>query len=144
MVDSAEMKTIAREHLMICFSCTLRNLKPFESAALLLRAVYGFTVNETAEVMEVGFVQVKNRIQSARKKINKRYADSCALIAKKGVCFQCVELDNFFNSKNRNPLEDTKGDIDARLDILKENRTTLLGPWHKLMMQLIDEVLTSR
>ena len=44
---------------------------------------------------------------------------------------------------NKNPLEGTGGSIDARNNILKENRATLLGLWHKLMMQLIDEVLTS-
>lgn len=143
MVGSPETKTIAHEHLMVCFACTLRNLKPSESASLLLKSVYGFTVKETASVMNTNDIQVKNRIQSARSKISRRFADSCALIAQKGVCYQCVELDHFFNSKTRNPLKNTKGDIDARLKILEKSRSTLLGPWHKLMMQLVDDLLIS-
>lgn len=138
---SPEMKNIAREHLIVCFSCTLRNLPALQSAALLLREVYGFTVEETAAVMDASFAQVKGRIQSARAAIKKRYAESCALVRQQGVCYQCVELDDFFNGKGRNPLEATPGDLDSRLGILKANRTATLGPWHKMMMQLIDEIL---
>ena len=42
---SPEMKSIAREHLAVCLACTLRNLEPEQSAALLLREVHGFTVD---------------------------------------------------------------------------------------------------
>lgn len=92
MVGSPETKTIAHEHLMVCFACTLRNLKPSESASLLLKSVYGFTVKETASVMNTNDIQVKNRIQSARSKISHRFADSCALMTPKGISMPALRF----------------------------------------------------
>jgi RNA polymerase sigma-70 factor, ECF subfamily len=64
LAGSPEMRMVAAEHLVVCFSCTLRNLKPEESAALLMKEVYGFTVEEVAETIGASFAQVKNWIQS--------------------------------------------------------------------------------
>lgn len=140
---SAEMKAIAREHLAVCFACTLRNLPPQQAAALLLREVYGFSIAGAAEVLDATAIQVKNRVRQARRTLQQRYAQTCALVAKQGVCYQCVELDGFFNGKNGDPLDGTKRDLDARLAILKETREAALGPWHKRMLRLVDEVLSS-
>lgn len=63
---SPEMRAIAREHLTVCFSCTLRNLPPEQAAALLLAEIYGFTVPEAAEILGASFGQAKGWIQSAR------------------------------------------------------------------------------
>ncbi len=100
---SPEVKSIAREHLVICFACTLRNLRPEQSAALLLKEVYGFTVAETGELMGATFGQVKNWIQTARATLEAKYAQTCALVAQKGVCYQCVELDGFFDANRGDP-----------------------------------------
>lgn len=48
---SAEMSAIAREHLVVCFGCTLRNLSPEQACALLLVEIYGFSVDETAPML---------------------------------------------------------------------------------------------
>jgi hypothetical protein len=40
----------------------------------------------------------KGWIQSPRAKLRQKYDTSCALIAKQGVCYQCVELGRFFGS----------------------------------------------
>ncbi len=138
---SAEMKSIAKDHLAVCFACTLRNLSPQESSALLLKEVYDFTVEETAAVMDASFGQVKAWIQSARAKLTARYADTCALVAQQGACFQCVELDRFFLADQGDPLRGTHGDLDARIAVLREKRAAPLGPWHRQMMRLVDEVL---
>ena len=115
LAGSPEMKSIAREHLAVCFVCTLRNLRPEESAALLLKEVYDFSVEETARVMDAGFGQVKNWLQSARAKLKGRYEKTCALVTQQGECYQCVELDEFFESKQGDPLRKTRRDIDARM-----------------------------
>lgn len=138
---SPEMKSIAREHLAVCLACTLRNLRPEESAALLLREVHGFTVEETARLLDASFGQAKGWIQSARAGLSDRYGRTCALVAKEGACFQCVELDRFFEAGAGDPLAGTARDLDARLAILRENRETPLGRWHRRMMQLVEEVL---
>jgi RNA polymerase sigma-70 factor (ECF subfamily) len=141
MRDSPEVAAIAREHLAVCFACTLRNLPPQQAAALLLREVHGFSTAETAETLEATVVQVKNWIQQARRAMEARYAHTCALVAKQGVCYQCVELDGFFNGQSRDPLDRTARNLEARLAILRETRKAALGPWHRRMLRLVDEVL---
>jgi len=141
MRGSPEMNAIAREHLAVCFSCTLRNLQPRHAAALLLKEVYGFSVAETATALEATAVQVKNWIQQARRSLEERYAHTCALVTKKGVCHQCVELDGFFNGERRDPLEGTARGLEARLAILRETREAALGPWHRRMLHLVEDVL---
>ena len=143
MRGSPELSTIAREHLAVCFACTLRNLPPEQAAALLLREVYDFSTVETAEALEASPVKVKNWIQRARRTLEQRYAHTCALVTKQGVCYQCVELDGFFNGQSRDPLQSTARSLDARLAILRETRNAALGPWHKRMLRLVDDVLGS-
>lgn len=141
LTGSPEMRAIAREHLAVCFSCTLRNVPPEQAAALLLAEVYGFTVREAAEILGATFGQAKNWIQAARARLHEKYATTCALITKQGVCYQCVELNEFFTGRKENPLDGTTKDIDARLAILRERRATELGPWHRLMMRIVDDIL---
>jgi RNA polymerase sigma-70 factor (ECF subfamily) len=136
-----EMATIAREHLAVCFACTLRNLPPLEAAALLLRDVHDFSTNATADVLEATPIQVKNWIQQARRSMEERYGHTCALVTKKGVCHQCVELDGFFNGKKRDPLSGSTRDLTARLAILRATRQSALGPWHRRMLKLVEDIL---
>lgn len=143
LCGSPEMRAIAREHLAVCFSCTLRNLPPEHAAALLLAEVYGFTVLEAAEILGVTFGQAKGWIQSARARLREKYDATCALITKQGVCYQCVELSGFFNGREEDPLDGTSRDIDARLAILRERPDATLGLWHRLMMRIVDDVLGS-
>jgi len=141
MAGSAEMRAIAKDHLAVCFACTLRNLSAEESSALLLKEVYDFTVEEVGRVMGATFGQVKAWIQGARGALRTKYGTTCALVVQQGVCFQCVELDRFFQAGGGNPLEGTAGDLDARIAIVKERRDAPLGPWHRQMMRLVAEIL---
>ena len=84
---------------------------------------------------------MKNWLQQGRRTLEARYAHTCALVTKQGVCHQCVELDGFFNGQSRDPLDGTARDLDARLAILRETREAALGPWHKRMLRLVDDVL---
>ena len=90
----------------------LRNLGPEQAAALLLAEVYGFTVGEAAEILGATFGQAKNWIQTARARMQEKYAATCALIAKQGVCYQCVELSEFFTGRREDPLDGTTKDIE--------------------------------
>lgn len=144
MRGSPELLAVAREHLAVCFACTLRNLPPEQAAALLLKEVHGFSTAETAGMLQATAIQVKNRVQHARRTLEKRYGHTCALVAKQGVCHQCVELDGFFNGQNRDPLAGTTRDISARIEILRELRTAALGPWHTRMLRLVDSVLAAK
>lgn len=139
--STPETRAIAREHLAVCFACALRNLTPSEAAALLLREVYGFSNDEVAEMLEARFAQAKAWIQSARAKLTARYAETCVLVSKRGVCHQCVELDGYFEAHRGDPLAGTARVLDARLEILRDLKSRALGPWHRRMLRLVDEVL---
>ena len=143
MRGSPELGAIAREHLAVCFSCTARNLPPQQSAALLLREVHGLSNDEAAHALDATPVQVKNWVQHARRAMREKYAATCALVNKQGVCHQCVELDAFFNGSDRDPLSGTSHDMDARLGILRERGAAPWTSWHRRMMRFIDGALVS-
>lgn len=141
LAGSPELKHIAKDHLSVCFACTLRVMTPEQSAALLLKEIYGFTFDETAEVMGASFAQVKGWVQVARASLRAKYEASCALVTQRGVCFQCVELDQFFGAHQGDPLAGTDGSLDARLEVVRAGRDSGLGPWHQQMLRLVAEVL---
>lgn len=136
-----EMRTVAREHLAACFACTLRALPPQESAALLLKEVHGFRTAEVAELLGARGAQAKHWLQSARATMTARYAATCALVNKQGVCHQCIELDAYFDAGQGDPLAGTDRSLAARLRILRELRDRSLGPWHAAVMTVIGELL---
>jgi RNA polymerase sigma-70 factor, ECF subfamily len=139
LVSSPETKAIAREHLVACLACTLRNLPERKAAALLLKEVHGFSPDEAADILHATAVQVKNWLQEARRFMTERYGSTCALVAKNGMCHQCVELDGFFAANQGTPLgRDTS--VDARLKIASELRELPLGPWHRMIFALVDQL----
>ena len=139
--NTVEVSAMAREHLAMCLACTMRNLSPNLSAALLLVEVYGFSVSESASMLESSNGQVKSWIQAARATLTARYQQTCALVTKKGVCYQCVELNRYLNGSVSDPLEGTARDIDARLTILHELRDEPPNAWHRLMLHVVDDLL---
>ena len=76
MVGSAETSAIAREHLAVCLSCTMRLLPRHQAAALLLTEVYGFSLEESAGMLEASSTQAKNWLQAARRKLRDKYAST--------------------------------------------------------------------
>lgn len=136
-----EHRAIAKEHLAVCFSCTLRVFPAQRAAALLLVEVFDFTVAEAAQMLEARPAQVKNWIQDCRAGLDARYAETCALVTKKGVCHECVELSDYFTGEGVDPLQGTSRTADARLAILRERRETALGPWHTKLMVIVDDLL---
>jgi RNA polymerase sigma-70 factor (ECF subfamily) len=141
LVGSPEMRTAAREHLLACFACVLRNVPPQQAAALLLKDVYGFSVDETARMLGASFGQAKNWLQSARSTLEERYVRGCALVTAGAPCAQCLEVDVYFAAGQGDPLDGTAKDLDARLHILREERDKALGPWHGKLLRLVDDIL---
>lgn len=140
LIGTPETKAIAREHLAVCFACVLRNLPERKAAALLLKEVHGFTLAETASMIEAGSGQTKNWLQEARAHMHARYQNTCALIAKQGVCHQCVELDGYFVARTGNPIAAAGDHIDGRLQVLRELRDQPLGSWHRMLLGLLDDL----
>lgn len=140
MIATPETKAIAREHLLACLSCTLRNLSPYQAAALLLKEVHDFSLEDTAALLEASPAQAKNWLQEARAYMRTRYEKSCALLNKGGVCYQCVELAEFFRTDPTSPLPTGLDDSDARLQVAREWKDQPWGTWHTLILQLLDDM----
>lgn len=140
LIGTPETKTVAREHLAACFVCTLRNLPERRAAAFLLKEVHGFTMAEMAELLDATEGQVKNWLQEARVYMHGRYQSTCALMAKEGVCYQCVELDEYFVAREGNPIAKVGDHMEARAQILRELRTRPWGKWHTLLFDLLDDL----
>lgn len=138
-----EMASIARQHLVFCLSCVLRQIAPHRAAALLLKEVYDFTNQQVADMLGASFGQAKQWIQDARRHLRATYAGTCALTEKQGVCYQCVELDGFFNDALRNPLEGEPSErsLDARLELLGEFRSARQTPFHVALSGVIEDLL---
>ncbi len=135
-----ETAAIAREHLAICFGCTLGQLAPEEAAALLLREIQGFSTAEVADLLGARFAQVKNWIQQARAAMSAKYARTCALIHKQGPCWQCVELDAALGDGRGDPLRGTPGDLEARFEIVRGFRSSGASRWERLLLEVFDEL----
>jgi RNA polymerase sigma-70 factor, ECF subfamily len=138
MRSTPETEAIAYEHLAVCFSCVLRNVPEQQAATLLLKEVYQFSTEEVAEILDASFGQVKNWLQSARLAMENKYAETCALIAKDGVCHQCVELGSYFNGVPRDPLAESSRTLDARLDIVRRLADQPTTRWHRALLVLVD------
>lgn len=139
MIGSPETIAIAQEHLLACLACTMRNLPERRAAALLLKEVHSFGIQETAELLDATPAQVKNWLQEARAHMDRHYGASCALVTKAGVCYQCVELDGFFAAGQGNPLGEDTG-VAARLRIAAELKDRPWGAWHMKILALIDDL----
>lgn len=140
MIGTPETKAIAREHLVACFACTLKNLSEERAASLLLKEVHGFTLEEVAEILGATGIQVKNWLQEARAAMTTAYDNKCALIRKEGVCHQCSELDGFMGAGQGSPLPVGGGSMDARIAIVRKSAEHGWGPWHHKLFDLLDEV----
>ena len=93
-----------------------------------------------AEVLELDEIQVKNRVQEARRKLRAHYADTCALAEQRGVCHQCVELDGFFEAGAGDPLRGGDGDLPHRLQVIRDSESVATGPWTQMLESLLCEI----
>lgn len=141
LIGTPETKAIAREHLVACLSCTLRNQPEHKAAALLLKEVHGFSLEEIADMLDSTQTQAKNWLQEARNFMVARYSNTCALINKTGICYQCVELDEFFMAKQGNPLSGGVDHFESRLRIARELSEKSWGEWHKTVLGLLNEMI---
>lgn len=140
MIGTPEAKTIAREHLVACFACTLKNLSEERAASLLLKEVHGFTVAEVAEILGATEFQIKNWLQEARATMSATYDSTCALIRKEGVCHQCAELDGFMGARQGSPLPAGAGSLESRIAIVRKAAEHGWGTWHRRLFDLLDDI----
>ncbi len=88
-----------REHVDTCFTCVAKNLPIENQVAVLLKDVYGFAVDEIAQILDKTSGVAKYLLQDGRKVMTDVFEERCALVSKQGVCHQCSELNGWFNPR---------------------------------------------
>jgi predicted DNA-binding protein (UPF0251 family) len=136
LIGTPEVAHLVREHVETCLGCVNRNLPAQQAAAVLLRELHGFSVEEAAEILAARPTQVKNWIQTGRRKMQDRYAETCALVTKGGVCHQCSELSAFFRVSGPASVGISAGSLDERFDVIRALSGVPLGTWHRALLHL--------
>jgi RNA polymerase sigma-70 factor (ECF subfamily) len=130
---SPQGKFEIKEHIAFCFTCVSKSLPLEQQLSLLLKEVYGFKVKEIARIIDQTEAMVKYHLRMGRSKMIEIFDHRCSLINKKGICYQCTELNGIFNPKQneqeelvkikmvREAANKDKADLfDLRLKILQE------------------------
>ena len=123
-----------REHIDFCFTCIAKTLPIEQQISLLLKDVYGFKVKETAVILNLTISQTQHRLRAARQKMNDIFDHRCSLVSKKGVCYQCSELNGLFNPKQEAQTELMKLEL-VETAVSNQNADLL-----KLRTQLIQTI----
>ena len=138
MAGSPEMLSVVREHIDTCFGCVLRNLPAKQAVTVLLRELHDFSIVEIAEILGARPAQVKNWLQAGRRTMQDRYAETCALVTKRGVCHQCSELSDYFRAPGPHDIGVTDGSMDQRLHVIRVLNDVPLGRWHRDLLTVRD------
>lgn len=120
-----------REHIAFCFSCIGRTLPPEGQAALLLREVFGFSNEESAQIAGLSEPAFRHRLAAARAEMIRSFDGLCRLVSKTGACWQCAGLREWTPEKNRGAdlvsiqvapgvAVNAENLLDARIEIVRE------------------------
>jgi RNA polymerase sigma-70 factor (ECF subfamily) len=86
-----------KEHISFCFTCISKTLAIEQQVTLILKDIYEFKIDDISSILNCPRGTTKHRLFEARQKMNSIFDRRCALVNKNGVCYQCSELDDFFN-----------------------------------------------
>ena len=131
---SPEGVYVIREHIDFCFTCISKALPIEQQTALLLKDVYGFRVKETAVILNLTVSQTQHRLRAARQTMIEIFDNRCSLVSKKGVCYQCSELNGVFN-----PKQEAQAEL-IKLEMVKTVASNSKEELFQLRTQLIQTI----
>lgn len=128
-----EQQYQVKEHLNYCFTCMAKTLPLEGQVAVILADIYQFKRKEIGEILGRTEGVVKHLLFEGRQSLQKKYEYRCALVNKKGVCYQCKEIADHFNTH-----KNAQAQVDA-LSIVQEKEA---GPEHLLQLRaaLVREI----
>ena len=91
-----EKKFEFAEHINYCFTCLGKNLSLEKQISVILKEIFDFSRVEIAQVLNVSEGTVKHLLHDGRKEIQEKFEHRCALINKQGACYQCAQLNDYF------------------------------------------------
>jgi RNA polymerase sigma-70 factor, ECF subfamily len=92
--NQTEKRFEIKEHINYCFTCIAKNLTLEKQIAIILKELYEFKRSEIARILDLSEGSVKHLLFNGRKELQDKYNNRCAIINKKGVCYQCAELND--------------------------------------------------
>ncbi len=123
-----------KEHISFCFTCISKSLPLEGHLALLLKEVYGFKVREISQILQMSEAMVKYHLHVSRSKMMDIFDHRCSLINKKGICYQCTELNGIFNPRQKAQEELVK--IEMAREAENRTRDELFDLRMKILQQL--------
>lgn len=88
-----------QEHIDTCFTCIAKNLPIENQVAVILKDVYDFSVSEIMQILEKSEGVIKYLLQDGRGVLTEVFDKRCSLVNKQGACYQCSELNHWFNPR---------------------------------------------
>ena len=153
--SQTEQQFEIEEHINYCFTCIAKNLNLEQQIAVILKEFYHFKRTEIAEILNKTEGVVKHLLFEGRKELQTRYEMRCALINKKGVCYQCAELNDFLQEKPNSEekivrlglskTKDAKSNLDIRFALinkinpLNSKASNLEGTILQILREVIDD-----
>lgn len=93
------------EHINYCFTCLSKNLNLEKQIALILKEFYQFKVAEIAEILNISTGVAKHLLHNGRAEMQQKFDFRCALINKKGICYQCAELNDYLEKEKTSEIK---------------------------------------
>lgn len=120
-----------REHVAFCFSCVGRSLPSEQEAAVVLREIFQFTLEECALIMNAPAATFDGNLRAGRSAMIGSYGGLCKLTDDAGRCDQCREMREWAPKGHRGQeieriqpeggaVESPDSLLDARLKIVRE------------------------
>ena len=131
---SPQGKFEIKEHIAFCFTCISKSLPLEQHLALLLKEVYGFKVNEIAQIMDETDAMVKYYLHASRNRMIDIFDQRCSLINKTGICYQCTELNGIYNPKQKAQEELVK------IEMAREAENKTKDKLFDLRMKILQEL----
>ncbi|SMF19971.1 RNA polymerase sigma-70 factor, ECF subfamily [Alteromonadaceae bacterium Bs31] len=91
-INQVEFEFDVHEHIAYCWSCVARSLPAEQNVSLVYREFLGLTNRESAKKMGLSESVFRHTLAKARASMQNSFDDLCALVSKKGVCYQCSGL----------------------------------------------------
>lgn len=123
-----------REHIAFCFTCISKSLPLEGHLVLLLKEIYGFKVREISRILQLSKAMVKYHLHVSRQKMIDIFDHRCSLINKKGICYQCTELNGIFNPRQKAQEELLK------IEMAREAETGSKEELFELRMKILREL----
>lgn len=124
-----EKKFEFAEHINYCFTCLGKNLQLEKQIAVILKEIFDFSRIEIAAILKVSEGTVKHLLHDGRKELQDKFNQRCALINKNGPCYQCSQLNDYFQkdqSANEkvsklklNPNNEHEENFNERMNLVK-------------------------